>query len=202
MLCSKTNIQHKSEAPGWIQKFWFVVICVEEIILFLCYVFAFATMDVLPWKVFILSVFVIAVVGTAIAMGALIDVQLSIRMAVFRVHERNVSASSGSKQLKQLSTDEIQVKKLKNGQRILRAITIFAFVIMIGASYDSFLSIVCLLTLSFLYSMPKNGTKRKINKQTKMQTKRFFFSLRLLFFWFCLCFLSFLFENYLFLWKH
>ena len=89
-------------------------------------------MDILPWKIFILSTYGIAVIGCGIALGSLIDVQLSIRNATRR--PGNGSSSVNSAQQRQINS-EANDRTIKRGQRILRAITIFTVGIIIGSRY-------------------------------------------------------------------
>eukprot|EP01083_Nonionella_stella_P066154 174006_1 len=68
-----TNIL-KQKTPSWMSKCWAICTVIEEIVLFLFYIIAFTTTDILYFQLCFVSAFSSAIIGAVLVVFALIDI--------------------------------------------------------------------------------------------------------------------------------
>ena len=115
--------QNEVKPPAWIQKFWLVFICIELTVLILCYIFAFATTANYFLIIGYLLIFIAAVFGSAIILGSVIRVFLSIQNAIRQNHATD-GGGGGAGEAKRV---------LKNAQSTLRIMLIIGSLFLIGS---------------------------------------------------------------------
>jgi len=111
--------ESRKRAPKWMSKLWLCCTVIAEIVLFGCYVLAFALSDVVFFHFAVLVACAMALMGCALVIFALFDIRKQTRRQTERVSMESAD-----------SAVTVQADKLRKLRRLLVTMIVMAFIIM------------------------------------------------------------------------